>query len=185
LENPQPYNLALVHDWPSGLERLNGMHPVVDQQGPFVQWMLKRNCSMAPAQLAKVFGSLAAVSMLIAGGLWILGAPLVLLFSGLEIVALGAAFVVFARHAQDGERVWLDQAGLCVEVVRAQDVKIRRFDPHWVRIEVDRAARHRVRIGQHDELIEIGQFVTEVRRRQVVAEIRGQLASYAGAAPAQ
>jgi uncharacterized membrane protein len=59
---------------------------------------LKRNCSISPAGLLCVFVALGSVSLAIGIGFAMLGAWLILPFAGLEVVALGAAFVVHARR---------------------------------------------------------------------------------------
>ncbi len=63
----------------------------------------KPNCSISPAGLLCVFAALAAVALTIGIGFAMLGAWLILPFAGLEIVALGIAFVANARRiAGDG-----------------------------------------------------------------------------------
>jgi len=61
--------------------------------------ILKRNCSMSPAGLAKAFAALAALALAIGAGFAVVGAWLVLPFAGLEALMLGAAFFVYARRA--------------------------------------------------------------------------------------
>ena len=56
------------------------------------------HCSISPAGFACVFASLAGVTLAIGCGFALLGAWLVLPFSGLEALALAAAFIVHARH---------------------------------------------------------------------------------------
>src|SRR3954453_16961502 len=72
-----------------------------------VQWLLRRNCSMTPTQLVAFYLSLSAWSLAIAGAFWWRGATLVMPFAGVEILAVGAALLVYARHAGDRERVIL------------------------------------------------------------------------------
>jgi len=60
------------------------------------------NCSISPAGFLGVLASLAAVTLAIGTGFALLGAWLVLPFAGLEVLALGAAFVVHARRFGDG-----------------------------------------------------------------------------------
>ena len=59
---------------------------------------LKRNCSISPAGLAGVFAALACVVVAIGAGFAFVGAWLVLPFAGLEVLALGAAFLFRARQ---------------------------------------------------------------------------------------
>src|SRR5438270_13892551 len=71
------------------------------------QWLLRRNCSMTPGQLVAFYVSLCAWSLAIAGAFWWRGATLVMPFAGIELLAVAAALVVYARHAGDRERVVL------------------------------------------------------------------------------
>ena len=52
-----------------------------------VQWLLKRHCSLAPAQLGWVYLSLCVVSLSIAAFFWTQGAPLVMPFAGAVVLA--------------------------------------------------------------------------------------------------
>ena len=63
-----------------------------------VAWHLRRNCSVTPRQLGGIYAGLCLVSLGIAIGFWWLGAKLVLGFAGLELLAVGAAFLAYARH---------------------------------------------------------------------------------------
>ena len=55
-----------------------------------------------------MFAALAAVVLLISAVFTALGAWLVLPFAGLEVLLLGGAFVAYARHAADYERIDLE-----------------------------------------------------------------------------
>ena len=59
-----------------------------------VQWLLKRNCALAPRQLLTFYASLCAVSLAIGGVFWSHGAVLVMPFAGLEMLAVGAALLL-------------------------------------------------------------------------------------------
>jgi uncharacterized membrane protein len=64
----------------------------------------QRNCSISPAGLLGVFAGLSIVTLAIGIGFAIAGAWLILPFVGLEILALGAAFVIYARRFGDGRK---------------------------------------------------------------------------------
>ena len=66
-------------------------------------WRLRRNCSVTPSQLIAFYLMLCTVSLVIGGFFWYQGAPFVLGFAGLELLAVGVAFLVYARHATDRE----------------------------------------------------------------------------------
>lgn len=57
----------------------------------------KPHCSISPAAFACVFASLAGVVLAIGAGFAMMGAWLVMPFSGLEALLLGGAFVLHAR----------------------------------------------------------------------------------------
>ena len=78
-------------------------------------WHLRRNCSVTPRQLGGWYATLCLLSLLIGSGFWVLGMPLVLAFAGLELLAVGVALLVYARHALDGETVRLQGGRLSVE----------------------------------------------------------------------
>ena len=99
--------------------------PVQGQQA--VQWLLRRNCSVTPGQLAGLYVSLCIVSLGIAGFFWSQGVPMVLPFALLELAAVGAAFWVYARHATDGERIVLQGAHLVVELESAGHLERAEF----------------------------------------------------------
>ena len=102
-----------------------------------VHWLLKRNCSIdaAPAGSASTL-SLCVVSLGIGGAFWWHGAPLVLPFAGLELLAVGAALLVYARHAADRERMALRPGRLTVELHASAGAPSRSSSRRaWVRVE--------------------------------------------------
>ncbi|MBU3738932.1 MAG: DUF2244 domain-containing protein, partial [Rhodoferax sp.] len=84
-------------------------------QGGDIDWSLRRNCSVTPAQLGFCYLSLCVISLGIATAFWFQGASMVLPFAWVELVAVGLGFLVYARHASDGERIQLRDRHLVVE----------------------------------------------------------------------
>ena len=91
-----------------------------------VQWLLRRNCSMTPLQLVAFYLSLCAWSLAIAGAFWSRGATFVMPFATIEMLAIGAALFVYARHAGDRERVLLKPGRLTVECTPRSPHRPRR-----------------------------------------------------------
>src|SRR6185295_11383634 len=83
--------------------------------GAVVQWLLKRNCSFAPRQLLAFYASFCLLSLAIAGLFWLKGAVLVMPFAGVELLAVGAALLAYARHAADSETIRLLPGRLTVQ----------------------------------------------------------------------
>lgn len=103
-------------------------------------WWVLRNCSVTPRQLLAFYASISGVSLLIALAFAVQGATFILGFAGLELLALGAALFVYARHARDGEVIWIDGATMHVERRRGAQVHRHRLSAAHVRVELQRDA---------------------------------------------
>ncbi|MFM1987055.1 MAG: hypothetical protein RJA99_12 [Pseudomonadota bacterium] len=139
------------------------------------EWLLKRNCSLAPRQLAAIFGALAAVSLSIAAVFATRGAWLVLPFACIEVLALGAAFVVYARHAADYERIVLCRDCLLVETCRGDRLRREQCAPAWTRVEYSGTRRELIGLVVAGRRIEVGRYVPESERRDLAAQLRVRL----------
>jgi len=106
-------------------------------------WLMKRNCSVSPRQFVGFYLSLALFSLAIATPLFLNGAWLVLPFTGVELAVVGIAFVIYARHAVDYERIRLYQNRLLIEQMNAEVLTQFEFNPRWVR-DAERTAHDRI-----------------------------------------
>ena len=145
-------------------------------------WLIKRNCSASPTQLAAVFGSLVAVSFAFGLVFAVLGLWMVLPFVGLELVAVAVAFICYGRHAADVERIELADDRLTVERVEAEHRRRWEFDPRRVRVEMDERGKGsgagvRVRLASRGERIEIGRHLLDEKRAVLARELRTALKS--------
>jgi uncharacterized membrane protein len=102
---------------------------LVESEPVLKDWTMKRNCSVSPRQFVWFYVSLAVFSLLIAFMLDLIGAWLVLPFTGIELVAVGIAFAIYARHAVDYERIRLFPNRLVIERVSAEQVT--QFEFAW------------------------------------------------------
>ena len=133
--------------------------------------VLKRNCSISPRGLLLVFALLAALALGIASAFAALGAWLILPFAGLELVLLGAAFWMTARHAADYERIERRRERLTVEVREAE--RLRRYDLDARRARVHVRDGHvvldapqvRLEVGRHLDAASRAGFADELGRR--------------------
>jgi uncharacterized membrane protein len=141
-----------------------------------ISWEFRRNCSVTPGQLAASFALIALVSLTIGAFCWFQGAILVLPFASLELLAVGTAFLVYARHALDGERIWLEGSVLVVESENAGAVVRREFQRAWVRIEQVAHGQAMIEICSHGQRVLVGRFVRKELRQRVAAELRLALA---------
>jgi uncharacterized membrane protein len=140
-----------------------------------VQWLLKRNCSTTPRQMLLFYAGLATLSLGIALFFWIQGALLVMPFAWLEMLALGAALLIYARHATDSERISLHSGRLTVEHVFGRHVERAEFAPAWVRVEPEHGERSLVELSGQGQRISVGRFVRPELRRQLADELRWAL----------
>ncbi|MEO5844494.1 MAG: DUF2244 domain-containing protein [Caldimonas sp.] len=140
-----------------------------------VQWLLRRNCSMTPTQLFAVCLALCAWALTIAGVFWWRGATLVMPFAWLEVLAVGAAFVVYSSHAGDRERVVLTPGCLSVECSLGRRTDRIEFAPAWVRVEPAHGDRSLIELSGEGKRIAIGRFVRPELRRALADELRASL----------
>ena len=140
-----------------------------------MQWLLRPNASMTGRQLFFVCALLAVLSLGIAGGFWFTGATLVLPFAGVEVLMLGVAVLVHARHADDSERILLDRHALTVVRVSAGRDERVQFQPVWVRVEPEQGDHSLIELSGQGRRIAVGRFVRPELRRQLAEEFRWAL----------
>lgn len=145
----------------------------VGSQG--VQWALKRNCSVTPAQLGWFYASLCVLSLGIATMFWLQGATLILPIAWLELAAVGVAFLVYARHATDGERISLRGPHLVVELEHAGRLERAEFHRDWVRVEPRSDQRSLIELSGRGQSVRVGRFVRPELRPALAQEIRWAL----------
>lgn len=141
-------------------------------QGRNIQWFLRRNCSVTPAQLASVYLSLCALSLVISGFFWLQGATLVLPFAFLEMLMLGVAFFVYARHATDGELIILQDGRLLVELECGGKLERSEFQGNWVRVEPGACDKSLIELTGQGKMVRVGRYVRPELRPALAREIR-------------
>jgi uncharacterized membrane protein len=133
---------------------------------------LKRNCSISPKALAGVFVALAALVLAIGAGFALAGAWLILPFAGLEVLLLGAAFVLYGRHAADYERIELERGRLTVEVADAERIARYELDARRARVCVE---KERVVLRGAKQELELGRHLDADARVELAAELEKRL----------
>ena len=148
-------------------------------------WLIKRNCSAGPRQLALVFATLVAVSFAFGLGFAMFGLWMVLPFVGLELIAVGIAFFCYGRHAADFERIAVAPDAVLVERVEGAQTHRWQLDPRVSHIEVETGGRpfgQRVRVVllAPATSLELGRHLLDQRRLILGREISGALARARG-----
>lgn len=140
------------------------------------EWVSKRNCALSPAQLAVFFGALAMLSLGIAAFWAANGAWVVIPFACIEVAALGAAYVMYGRHAADFDRVVFEPERIRVEATSGSTTQHFECARRAVRIEYGGERRTLVKLVGRGSQIEVGRFVLDADRADLAKELRATLA---------
>ena len=125
---------------------------------------------MSPQALLGVFAALAAVVLVIGGAFAAAGAWLVLPFAGLEVLALGVAFLLHARHAADYERIELEPGRVAIEVT--EGARTTRYELRGARVSMEHG---RIVLRAAKEEMEIGRYLGAEARAELAAELQQKL----------
>lgn len=137
-----------------------------------LRWVLKRNCSISPRQLMAVYLSLCVVSVGVGLAFWAHGATFVLAFAGLEVLLVGVALLVYARHAADRETVTLDDGELRVEQCVGRQVQRASFRAEWLSVEPAKAQGSLVALAGEGRRVLIGRHLRPELRAAFARELR-------------
>lgn len=119
-----------------------------------------------------MYVSLCVVSMGIAIFFWMQGARMVMPFAWLELLAVGAAFVVYARHARDGEKIVLQGGQLVVELENGGRMRRAEFNRQWVRIEPKSGDGSLIEVSGQGQSVRVGRHLRPELRPALAREIR-------------
>lgn len=148
---------------------------------PALRWDLRRNCSLTPRQTALAYLSICAVSLVVAAGFLWLGVGIVLAFAGVELLALGAALLVHARHATDRETMTLAGDVLRVEHACGGRVERMEFRAAWVRVEPVHGEGSLLELSGQGRRMRVGRYLRAEWRGLLARELRAALRSAAAA----
>lgn len=147
-----------------------------DERGGWqLEWLLKRNCSLAPGQMLACFGVLCLFSLTVATFFWHQGARMVMTFASIELLAVGTAMLLYARHAADRERIALHRDTLTVEHACGNRIERVEFQRAWVRVEPRSSDRSLIELSGQGRHITVGRFIRPELRRHLADELRTAL----------
>jgi uncharacterized membrane protein len=149
--------------------------PLAHASADGVSWLSRRNCSMTPRQMGLVYVLLCGTSLSVAAFFWGMGAILVLPFAALELLALGIAFVVYARHATDREHIRLDDRRLVVEWECGGRWQKHELPREWVRVIPSSERSALVGLTAAGQTVEVGRYMRPEQRRRLANELRQAL----------
>jgi len=142
------------------------------------EWVLKKNCSISPRQLAKAYLPICGASLMVASYFTWQGAWLIMVFAVLEMAAVATAFLYFGRHATDRECIALNEAELVVELVRAEKTSQFRLDPCRTKVAMPTLRHGLIGLEGNASRVEVGRFLTERKRREFAKELNQELLGY-------
>ena len=142
-----------------------------------VGWMfdLRRNVSITPRQLLGAYGLLCGLSLLVAAAFWSQGVVVVGLFAGLELLGVGVALLVVARHAGDRETITLTDRDVSVERHIGSAVECVTFRAEWVRVEPAADDGSLVELSGEGRSVRVGRHVRSELRLALAQELRRAL----------
>lgn len=147
-----------------------------DQRRTFV---IAPNQSMSWKELLLVYCGIAGVSLAIAVYFWVQGLTLVLPFSGLELLALGAALYITAWRGGAREVITITDDSVSVEAGRAGPEQRHDFQRYWTRVVLQRpwAAWHpsKLLLCSRGRELEVGRFLNEEERRGLARILRAAI----------
>lgn len=143
--------------------------------GVQIEWRLQRNCSLRPGQLFGVYLSLCAVSLAIALGFTWQGASPVLAFAGIELLLVGVALLVYARHATDCEHLALAGESLTVTHQRGSRTEQASFRAAHVRVEPVAGDGSLLQLSADGRRSLVGRYLRPELRPPLARELRAVL----------
>ena len=93
-------------------------------------------------------------------------------FAWIELLAVGTAFLVYARHARDGEKISLQDGRLVVELETAGRLQRAEFNREWVRVEPKNGDGSLIEVSGQGQTVRIGRHVRPELRPALAREIR-------------
>jgi uncharacterized membrane protein len=137
-----------------------------------LQWKLVRNCSVSPGQLLGSYLVLCVVSLSIGAAFALHGAGYVLGFAGLELLLVGIALLVHARHVGDGETLTLVGRSLQVERHAGGSTECADFAVQWLTVEPVAGQNSLIRLAGQGRVLHVGRWLRADLRADFARELR-------------
>jgi uncharacterized membrane protein len=142
------------------------------------QFVARRNNSFPSSANFAVFGSVAAIMLVIALGFAIVGAWPIFVFSGLELGLVYLAIRHIGQHARDYESISVHDDKLVVVIKSKDTQRCVEFNPYWV--QVVGGASYGMRDGalilrSHGKEVAFGAHLTGEQRVELAHLLKQQL----------
>ncbi|SDD29168.1 DUF2244 domain-containing protein [Kordiimonas lacus] len=134
--------------------------------------------SLKPHQFRRLFWFLIAVCLLAGLRFIMVGAWPVVIFLGVDLLAIWLAFHFSYRSARLYETLQLSEKDLILTRVHPGGrVESWRFDPYWVKLDLKTIDedRNQLSLASHGETLVFGAFLTPTDRRKLRAALMPEL----------
>lgn len=148
--------------------------------------VVEPNRSLTWSQSLAFFAGISVVSLSIATTFALKGYWVIFPFTGLELLALGAAIYYVSAAACRCQVISIDEQRVRVEKGRLRRSGTSRGGPEtrhdfirtWARVDLDEqpGARLRVWIGASGQRVEVGEFLTDSEKRELANELKRRIA---------
>jgi uncharacterized membrane protein len=137
---------------------------------------MRRNCSFSPRQVGLFYLSMVTFSGVIATYFLWRGAWVILLFTCIELLVLGVALLIYARHATDHEIIDFTEHEVHIRCQLGLHRLEYRWHIPWVRVEGPDLARSEypelVRMSYKGQSVHVGRFIRVEAREELAASLR-------------
>jgi uncharacterized membrane protein len=140
------------------------------------RWVFRRNCSLSPKQLIQWYLSLCVITLVIATGFLLAGFWIVLPFAGIELLLVGTAFVIYARHATDYEMIELQPNQLTLVMADGTKLTQLEWSPQWAKLSYNGKYKAPLLFSHKGQQVKIGKFIAEKDKSALHRELKVALA---------
>lgn len=140
------------------------------------RWVFRRNCSLSPKQLLQWYLSLCAITLVVATGFLLAGFWIVLPFAGIELLLVGTAFVIYARHAADYEMIELQPNQLILVMADSTKLTQLEWSPQWAKLSYNGKYKAPLLFSHRGQQVKIGKFIAEKDKSALHRELKAALA---------
>jgi uncharacterized membrane protein len=135
-------------------------------------WLLRRRAVLSQRQLALLFASVCAPTLLVAAAFLWWGYWHMLAYALLEMAALGACLRHHGRHAGDYDRIDISENGIVVEQRRADRHSRHHLDLWTARLMPPAREGDPICLDdRHHQTVALGRFVSAAESRRLTAEL--------------
>lgn len=142
--------------------------------------IVRPNNSLHPEGFVWLFISIVMIAAIVAIGMSLIGAWLVLPFVGLEVLAFATSFYHIYKHYNDYESISIEEDSVIIEKHIYKSTEKISFQRYWVKISLRNTVDSTcgLFIGSHGKEVEFGKrFMNDVQRTKLAKQLKVQLAT--------